>query len=86
MQETLQDEQGQSFAAVTLAVRGDVKELLDAIARLNPAYGSYAHLVGDALGKGWRCCWRGLKRENKKNGQIARFLCSVIIPAAFVRI
>lgn len=52
VQETLKDEQGQSFAAVTLAVRGDVKELLDAIARLNPAYGSYAHLVGDALGEG----------------------------------
>ena len=52
-EEMLVEEQtGRKVPVVSIAIEGDLKELLGAIARLEPSYGSYSHLVGAALGEG----------------------------------
>ncbi len=51
-EEMMCDEQGRSIPVVSIAIDGDLKELLGAIAKMQPAYGSYSHLIGAALGEG----------------------------------
>lgn len=51
-EEMVQDEQGRSIPIVSIAIDGDLKELLGVIAKMQPVYGSYSHLIGAALGEG----------------------------------
>ncbi len=52
-EELLVDEKtGCNVPVVSIAIQGELKELLGAIARMDPSFGSYGHLVGAALGEG----------------------------------
>ena len=51
-EEIVCDEQGRNVPIVSIAIDGDLKELLSVIAKMQPAYGSYSHLIGAALGEG----------------------------------
>ncbi len=69
VQQNMLDEQtGQPVPVVSVAISGDIKELLDAIARLEPSYASYRHMVGAALGEGLAVLLARAK-ENQSGGE-----------------
>lgn len=62
----MEEQTGRKVPVVSIAIAGDLKELLEAIARLEPSFGSYGHLVGAALGEGLAVLLSRAKQERSR--------------------